>query len=246
MKKQRGGEGEAVGVFVLLLILGIVGGLVWYFTRDDSSPSPSPTPTPLPTPTPIETPGPNLNQTSTPYVQAPPSGDPCTEDIISMQGCNDLQFDNDFIISGGQVCPQQCIDSLYKIYDVVDNSEDTCYQSVISSIAGGADTDSLGVNITDSVGENITTCNDSIFCRSVIDTMRTVECSNLIDNDNRISISDGQVCPQQCLGQMNRLSDMVNDPSNFCYPTVMDVFGDDASTIISDNIETCQNHLSSD
>ena len=35
MKKQRGGEGEAVGVFVLLLILGIVGGLVWYFTRDD-------------------------------------------------------------------------------------------------------------------------------------------------------------------------------------------------------------------
>ena len=46
-KKQRGGEGEAVSVFVLLLILGIVGGgLVWHFTRDDSSPTPTPTPTP--------------------------------------------------------------------------------------------------------------------------------------------------------------------------------------------------------
>ena len=44
MKKQRGGSGEAVGVLIVLLILGIVGGLVWHFTRDDSSPTPTPTP----------------------------------------------------------------------------------------------------------------------------------------------------------------------------------------------------------
>ena len=54
-----------------------------------------------------------------------------------MQGCNDLQFDNDSYEQGGQVCPQQCIDSLYKIYDVVDNSEDTCYQSVIGHYSRG-------------------------------------------------------------------------------------------------------------
>lgn len=43
MKKQRGGSGEAMGVLIVLLILGIVGGLVWHFTRDNSSPTPTPT-----------------------------------------------------------------------------------------------------------------------------------------------------------------------------------------------------------
>ena len=45
MKKQRGGSGrdKAVGVLIVLLILGIVGGLVWHFTRDNSSPTPTPT-----------------------------------------------------------------------------------------------------------------------------------------------------------------------------------------------------------
>jgi hypothetical protein len=189
LKKQRGGEVSGVVVLGgILFVVAIIGGAVWYFTRDGSSPTPSPTPTPTTT---IQTSQSNTctceNGVGATGFACPSDGAPrcascnegyhlnggnctyipldecLTQDIMSTSECDGLQYDdNNRFLNNQQECPQQCLDKLNQMSAIVMDPSNTCYQSLLSQVGGDA---------------SIITDNRNT-CQSLIDQQNTCTCEN--------------------------------------------------------------------
>ena len=256
---QKGGVEPAVAVGGIIVFAVVVGLLIWFLTRDKSSPTPAPTTKPShrrhhhghvgspPSDTPphggITPPVDNtlVSPFSSPCSFKSPGPGTTTNMGILNQQCRaeGSQKDSRYVFTG-TTCSQPCYTALVSAsqcshLDTNPEVNSSVQNNIkhckqVSPHLKEPSTPQGSVNPPHSHHGDTATKSNPQKCIRLI-SEKSQECLNVKRDKSGRFLKNGQVCPQQCLDKAQQLFNIISDHSNDCHQSVVQMMGGEVSSL---------------